>query len=91
MRIDTYTQVQQLYGAQKSNKTTQTKKAGFRDQLEISSAGKDISVAKQAVLNSPDIREDVVASVKSRIEDGTYSVDEGDFASKLMEKYNEMR
>ncbi len=91
MRIETYTQVQQLYGSNKPSKTAPAQKKSFRDQLEISSAGKEVSIAKQAVTSSPDIRESVVAPIKARIADGSYSVDAGDFASKLIEKYNETR
>ena len=73
MRIDSYVQVQQLYNKPVTGKSVkETGKGKFRDQLQISSMGKDIQVAKQAVKNSPDIRQDLVDSVKSRIEDGTY-------------------
>lgn len=89
MRIEAYTQVQQLYN---SNRTKQVKKetspSRFSDQLQISSKGKDIQVAKQAVANSSDIREDLVASVKERINNGTYEVDAQSFAEKLYQKYS---
>ena len=88
MRIEAYTQVQQVYN---SNSTKQVKKetrTNFLDQLQISSTGKDIQVAKQAVSGTPDVREDLVASVKSQIADGTYNVDSEDFASMLFKKYN---
>ena len=45
-------------------------------------------VAKTAVSQASDIREDKVAQLKSMIDAGTYSVEPGDFASKLLEKYN---
>jgi len=89
MRIEAYTQVQQLYN---KNNTKQLKKetssTRFSDQLQISSMGKDINVAKQAVSNTSDIREDLVASVKSQIDNGTYEVDSRSFAEKLYQKYS---
>lgn len=89
MRIDSFLQVQQLYG---NNSTKQLKKetssSRFSDQLQISSMGKDIQVAKQAVANTSDIREDLVASIKSRINDGTYDVDSTSLAEKLYQKYS---
>lgn len=89
MRIEAYTKVQQLY---QSNQTSKAKKnvgkASFSDQLHISSVGKDIQIAKNAVKNSPDIREDVVADIKNRMDAGTYHVDSDSFAEKLFEKYN---
>lgn len=91
MRIEAYTQVQQLYQTQKTSKTQSTQKASFRDQLEISSAGKDIQTAKNAVMGAPDIREDVVAPIKEQIQNGTYEVDADSFAEKLFAKFQEMR
>ena len=87
MRIEAYNQVQQLYN---NNSTKQLKKEtskSFLDQLQISSVGKDIQVAKQAVANASDIREDLVASVKKRIDDGSYNVDAESFAEKLFARY----
>lgn len=90
MRIDAYNQIQQLYSNKKINKTEEPKaaKRSFTDQLMLSSAGKEIQTAKQAVKNSPDIRQDLVNSIKERINNGTYEVDVNDFAEKLMEKFN---
>jgi len=89
MRIDAYTQVQQIYN---KNSTKQIKKetstSRFSDQLQISSMGKDIQVAKQAVANTADVREDLVASVKERINNGTYEVDGSSLAEKLYQKYS---
>ena len=89
MRIDSFLQVQQLYG---NNSTKQLKKetssSRFSDQLQISSMGKDIQIAKQAVANTSDIREDLVASIKSRVNDGTYDVDSTSLAEKLYQKYS---
>lgn len=88
MRIDAYTQVQQLYSTKKTQKIQQEAKAGFKDQLQISSKGKDIQTAKNAVASSADVREDVVASLKNAVNEGTYEVSGEEFARKLFEKYH---
>ncbi len=90
MRIDAYNQIQQLYNNKKINKTEEPKaaKRSFTDQLMLSSAGKEIQTAKQAVKNSPDVRQDLVNSIKEKMNNGTYEVDVNDFAEKLMEKFN---
>ena len=88
MRIDAYTRVQQVYGNQNTSKLKKEKTHSFSDQLQISSMGKDIQTAKQAVLNSPDVREDVTAPIKASMDAGTYHVDSDSFAEKLFEKYN---
>lgn len=91
MRIEGYTQVQSLYNTKKTAKTQSKNKIGSSDQLQISNIGKDIQTIKQALAGSGDIREDVTASIKSRIQAGTYEVTAEGFADKLMQKYEEMR
>ncbi len=91
MRIDAYNQISQLYGVSKNTRTTRTTAgSGIADQVSISQAGRDFQVAKSAVSQASDIREDKVAQLKSMIDSGEYQVDEGDFASKLLEKYNSL-
>lgn len=89
MRIEAYSTIQQIYQTQKPQKPSQisAKKASFSDNLQISSMGKDIQTAKQAVANAPDIREEITAPLKSSIAAGTYSVSSESFAEKLLEKY----
>ena len=88
MRIDAFNRVQQLYGKTSTTNLKKEKTRNFSDQLEISNMGKDIQVAKQAVKNSPDVREDVVASIKERLSAGTYQVNTDEIADKLFERYN---
>ena len=84
MRIDAYNQVAQLYGIQKNLKTQKAQNAaGPRDQVSISQAGRDYQVAKSAVSEASDIREDKVAELKANVNSGNYFVDTADFAKKL--------
>ena len=62
-----------------------------RDYLSISQTGQDYQIAKQAVAEASDIREDKVAELKTSVQSGKYDVDSGDFASMLLAKYNEMK
>lgn len=91
MRIEAYTQVQQLYQTKKVNQTRKEGNVSRADQVQISSFGKDIQMAKAAVAGSPDIREELTAPIKAQIQSGTYSVDNATFAEKLLQKYEEMR
>ena len=88
MRIDAYAQVQQVYGNKKTHKVQKGTKTGFKDQLQISSIGKDIQTAKNAVAGAADIREEVAAPLKNKVSAGTYEVSGDAFAQKLFEKYN---
>ena len=88
MRIEAYNQVTQLYKNTKATKAEKSYSAALgRDEVSISQAGYDY----QAVAEASDIREDKVAGLKARIQSGNYKVDSGDFASKLLEKYNSLQ
>lgn len=88
MRIEAYNQIQQIYKPQKTQKTASTSKVGsFADNLQISSMGKDIQTAKQAVASAPDVREEITAPLKAQLAAGTYNVSSESFADKLLEKY----
>lgn len=91
MRIDAYAQVQQLYQTQKVNRAQKTGNVMKSDKVQISSLGRDIQAAKAAVAGSPDIREELTAPIKAKIDNGTYEVSNQTFAEKLMQKYEEMR
>ncbi len=90
MRVDTLSQIAQVYQPPKATKTNKTSglQSMGRDQVQISSAGRDFQIAKQAVAEASDIREDKVAEVKSQINSGNYNVDTEDFASVLLNAYN---
>ena len=88
MRIEAYNQVQQVYSTNRARPVAGVQKAQATDNVQISSIGKDILTAKNAVKNAPDVREDVIAPLKEKIQNGTYDVDAGSFADKLMERFS---
>lgn len=89
MRIDAYSQISQLYQTTRKAKVQTTgKAAATKDELHISHAGRDYQIAKQAVAQASDIREDKVALIKASMEAGTYQVSNRSFAEKLVEEYD---
>lgn len=89
MRIDSYNQIAQVYEVQKRvNARSRVSASSVSDQVSISQTGYDYQVARNAVSEASDIREDKVAQLKAMVASGNYQVDAGDFASKLLEKYN---
>ena len=90
MRIEAYNQVAQLYQTSNTKNVAQAAKTNQmgRDEVQISSTGRDYNVAKAAVSESADIREDLVADIKARIKNGTYDVSAEDFADKLLSQVN---
>ena len=91
MRIEAYTQVQQLYNSAKVQKDANVSKKGQTDQVQISSMGLNIQAAKAAVKGAEDIRCDKVNPIKEAIANGTYNVSAESFADKLLEKYESLR
>lgn len=88
MRIEAYNQVAQIYKTtQKAAAKNTSRISKGRDEVQISQTGRDYQIAKQAVAEASDIREDKVAQLKAKVDSGNYEVNSGDFASKLLEKY----
>ena len=88
MRIESYSQIQSLYKTSGVRKTEKAKNvSGVSDSISISSIGRDM---KDALANTPDVRSELVDSVKSRVKDGTYNVSADSFAEKLLQKYQEL-
>lgn len=89
MRIEAYNQVAQVYQTTSSTKSKSVNAVSAgRDEVQISSFGRDYQIAKQAVAEASDIREDRVAELKASVNSGNYNVSVNDFAKKLLEKYN---
>lgn len=86
MKINPYIQVQQMYNTPKPGSAKKTGTVGRgRDGVVISSIGKEIQVAKQAVANAPDIRMDIVEPIRAALNSGVYEVNAQKFADKLVE------
>lgn len=90
MRIEAYTQIQQVYGTKNKARTQNTVKSAGSDRIQISSFGKDIQIAKNAVAAVDDIRSELTAPIKAGIANGTYNVSSESFAEKLMKQYEEI-
>ena len=87
MRIDAYNQISQVYKTNNKVKAQNSYAARANDKVEISDFGKVLQSAKQAVKESSDVREDRIAELKARIENGTYEVSGESFADKILDDY----
>lgn len=90
MRIEAYTQVQQLYNSSQVQKAQGVRAKGPTDQVQISNSGLDYQVTTATLKSVPDIRTDVCDPLKKAVADGTYDVSNESFAEKLMKKYAEL-
>lgn len=88
MKIDAYNRVSKIYEAQNVSKVKNVKEVTAKqDEVEISKVGRDISVAREAVKKTPDIRQDKVNNIIERMESGTYDIDAKEVANKIVDKY----
>lgn len=88
MRINSISQVSQLYNSNQVKRTKSAANVSQMDAISISSTARDYQVAKNALANVPDIREDKVNDLKQSIEDGSYDVSGESFAEELLASYN---
>ena len=87
MRIDAYSQVSQIYQANKLKKTVKTSETRVKDQYQISRSGRDYQIAKQALSEVPDVREDKVAALKEAFASGTYNVSSQEIAESMVSRF----
>lgn len=84
MRVDAVNHVSQLYKPANAKKVSKTDEVNKKDAYEISQSAKDYQVAKKAVAEAPDIREDKVAGLKEALASGTYNVSSQEIAEKIL-------
>lgn len=89
MRVENIQRVAQLYNSKTIKKSNKTAGADTSDQLEISQTGRDYQIAKKAVKETDDVREDLVQDIKNRMENGEYSISGNEFAAKVIDRYNQ--
>ena len=87
MRVDAINHVSQLYQSTKVKSVGKTKKSSYQDAYEISQSAKDYQVAKNAIAESSDVREDRVAEMKEALASGTYNVTSQEIAEKMISNY----
>ena len=84
MRIDAMSEISQLYQANSVRKKTEKPASYSKDSVEISSFGRDLQIAKQAVAQAEDIRTEKVQELKTSMANGTYNVPMSALADKLL-------
>ena len=88
--VEAYNQIMQInrpQGAKNVKAAKSSTPSMGKDEVQISSMGRSMQVAKQAVSEASDIREDKVAEMKAKYS-GDVQVDTGDFADVLLAKFN---
>ena len=89
MRISSINQVSQVYQSSLAKKKNVSSFAEQKDAISISHMGRDYQTAKNALANTPDVRQDRIDSLKQSISEGTYSVSSRAFAEKMLAAYQQ--
>ena len=87
MRIDAYNQINTLYQTTKPKKVTKPGETRVAEQYQVSQSGKDYQIAKNALSEIPDIREDKVKELKEALTSGTYNVSSQEIAESMVSKF----
>lgn len=70
------------------NSPDEAPKGGLlEDRVALSPEAKRVQEVKKILDSLPDIREEKVAEIKERIENGTYRVDSGEVASGIIKEF----
>lgn len=69
-----------------SKKSESAGKPRQGDSVNISSAAKDLNNAKKLLEGTPEVRTDMVVRLRTDIERGSYDVDAGKVAEKMIER-----
>ena len=84
MRIDAMSEITQLYQVNGTRKKTEKSSSYSKDSVEISSFGRDLQIAKQAVAQAEDVRTEKIQELKTSMANGTYNVPMSALADKLL-------
>lgn len=87
MKVDAYNQVNQIYQTTKPKKVTKTGETKVKEQYRVSQSGKDYQIAKNALSQVPEIREDKVNYFKGVLASGTYNVSSQEIAESMVSKF----
>lgn len=91
MRIQSLNKVSQMYSNNATNRVAKSNKVAAKDTVEISKQAKELQVAKNAVKQSPDIRQEKVEAIKRQMATGTYDVSNKEVASKIVDSIFDTR
>ncbi|MCD7824818.1 MAG: flagellar biosynthesis anti-sigma factor FlgM [Clostridiaceae bacterium] len=86
MRVDALNHVSQVYQPSSAKKVGKADDVKKQDAYEISQSARDYQVAKKAVSEAADVREDKVAYYKEALASGTYNVSSQEIAEKIVSR-----
>ncbi len=78
-------------GNEKSSDAREIEKSAHSGaNTEISAKSRDFAKAKAVATEAPDLREDKIADLKKRISEGSYKIDTGSIADRMVDDHLRM-
>jgi len=84
--------IQSVYGIQNTSKVNKSTSLNApvhsmgKDKVKLTETAADYTLAKNSLDNTPDIRQDLVNEIKSKIDNGTYEYDIDSLIDKILER-----
>ncbi|MCL1988378.1 MAG: flagellar biosynthesis anti-sigma factor FlgM [Firmicutes bacterium] len=88
MKINTIYAAQAVYQTNSKTRKSNAAASNAQDNLSISGQAEDYQIARRAISQLPDVRENRVAELKSLIESGQYSVNASAIANKILQNFD---
>lgn len=88
MRINKINNALQIYNNNKGAKKLKENNKVKEDKIDISSVAKDAQFAMSKVKDVEEVRTEKVEKIKEQVKAGTYKIDAGKIAEKILEDLN---
>ena len=86
MRISSAYSAYSLQPTRNTTNAPRTERARIdTDRVSISTQAEDYQAVRRAVANTPDVRDDLVSSIRQMLDAGTYNVSASDVASRIFQ------
>lgn len=82
--IQAVSPVKKYQAAQKTAAASYSAASQASDKVDFSDSGKLFAQAMKQAMNSPEVREEKIASLRQQIQNGTYAPDSKDIAKKML-------
>ncbi len=87
MRIDAYSQISKLYQTNKPKKVAKAGATAVKEEYQVSKSGQDYQIAKNAISELPEVREEKVQTLREALSSGTYNVSSQEIAESMVSKF----
>lgn len=77
----------QVSEGERTNGSTQEVRKGAKDRAELSEEAQLFQRAREAALQAPEVREELIERIRKELESGSYNVQPEDVAEKILRRF----